>query len=272
MAAIAVAMALVVGLLGAARRRAPPVARRDPPGPPRPRGEPRGRRARPQPAAADHRPRPTAPGAPPTGVPGPRHGDAPLGAAADLTGTLPDGGARPGRGRRGRRTARCWPSCPRGAAPASSFWDALAGPRRARPARRRHPGRDRHQRRRVGVAGRGGRPSAAGPGHADVGRGMGRLRRSRCRPYFVLVDGPSGRVVGEGSGTSWEQILDLLGRAAADAELVSRRDHDAEPDPHGRPGPSRLGGRRAGARPASSRATRASTRRCTRPTPARMRT
>ena len=25
-------------------------------------------------------------------------------------------------------------------------------------------------------------------------------------PYFVLVDGPSGRVVGEGAGTSWEQV------------------------------------------------------------------
>ena len=30
-------------------------------------------------------------------------------------------------------------------------------------------------------------------------------------PYFVLVDGPSGRIVGEGSGTSWDQVVDLLG-------------------------------------------------------------
>ncbi|MDP1807295.1 MAG: hypothetical protein Q8K72_19110, partial [Acidimicrobiales bacterium] len=38
-------------------------------------------------------------------------------------------------------------------------------------------------------------------------------------PYFVLVDGPSGRVVGEGAGTSWQQVVDLLGKATADADI-----------------------------------------------------
>ncbi len=56
-------------------------------------------------------------------------------------------------------------------------------------------------------------------------------------PYFVLVDGPSGRVAGEGTATSWEQLAGLLGRAAADAGHVARarrrhldrlRDTDAE--------------------------------------------
>jgi hypothetical protein len=35
-------------------------------------------------------------------------------------------------------------------------------------------------------------------------------------PYFVLVDG-SGQVAGEGSGASWQQVVDLLGQAHADA-------------------------------------------------------
>ena len=35
-------------------------------------------------------------------------------------------------------------------------------------------------------------------------------------PFFVLVDGPSGRVVGEGSATSWEQVVDLMRTSLAD--------------------------------------------------------
>jgi hypothetical protein len=36
-------------------------------------------------------------------------------------------------------------------------------------------------------------------------------------PYFVLVDGAAGRVVGEGAGRSWSQVQRLLGQALADA-------------------------------------------------------
>jgi hypothetical protein len=36
-------------------------------------------------------------------------------------------------------------------------------------------------------------------------------------PYFVLVQ--EGRVVGEGSGAGWPQVVSLLGQAAADARL-----------------------------------------------------
>jgi hypothetical protein len=50
-------------------------------------------------------------------------------------------------------------------------------------------------------------------------------------PYFLLVDGTRG-VVGEGASASWAQVVDLLGKAAADAGLalaggparLSRRD------------------------------------------------
>ncbi len=35
-------------------------------------------------------------------------------------------------------------------------------------------------------------------------------------PYFVLVDGPSGRVAGEGSAATWEQLDNLLRQALED--------------------------------------------------------
>jgi hypothetical protein len=36
-------------------------------------------------------------------------------------------------------------------------------------------------------------------------------------PYFVLVDGPSGSVIGEGSAGSWDQVGSLMSQALADA-------------------------------------------------------
>jgi hypothetical protein len=42
-------------------------------------------------------------------------------------------------------------------------------------------------------------------------------------PYFVLVDGATGRVVGEGTGASWPQVLGLLGRSDADDAAQRRR-------------------------------------------------
>jgi hypothetical protein len=39
-------------------------------------------------------------------------------------------------------------------------------------------------------------------------------------PYFVLVDGLTGRIVGEGSGTTWTQVSSLLAQACADAGLT----------------------------------------------------
>lgn len=39
-------------------------------------------------------------------------------------------------------------------------------------------------------------------------------------PYFVLVDGPTGRVRGEGTGLDWDQVLNLLGQAGADAAAM----------------------------------------------------
>lgn len=44
-------------------------------------------------------------------------------------------------------------------------------------------------------------------------------------PYFILVDGPSSRVIGEGAAATWHQVFELLTNAVADAGI----------DPGGRP-------------------------------------
>jgi len=44
-------------------------------------------------------------------------------------------------------------------------------------------------------------------------------------PYFVLVDGPSGRIRGEGTATNWPQVESLLRDAIADAELRRSAGH-----------------------------------------------
>jgi hypothetical protein len=41
-------------------------------------------------------------------------------------------------------------------------------------------------------------------------------------PYFVLVDGQQGRVRGEGTGSTWEQVQNLFRQAADDADDASR--------------------------------------------------
>lgn len=41
-------------------------------------------------------------------------------------------------------------------------------------------------------------------------------------PYFVLVDGPSNRVIGEGSASSWEQLSNLMQQAQEDDAAPSR--------------------------------------------------
>jgi len=55
-------------------------------------------------------------------------------------------------------------------------------------------------------------------------------------PYFVLVDGGAGRVAGEGSASSWEQVVRLCRDASADRAASVRRhrahDRDAGDGPH----------------------------------------
>jgi len=41
-------------------------------------------------------------------------------------------------------------------------------------------------------------------------------------PYFVLVDGPTGAVRGEGTGPDWDQVRSLLGQATGDASAIAQ--------------------------------------------------
>jgi hypothetical protein len=41
-------------------------------------------------------------------------------------------------------------------------------------------------------------------------------------PYFLLIDGPTGRVLGEGAATSWRQVRDLMTQALDDIEHDAR--------------------------------------------------
>jgi hypothetical protein len=52
-----------------------------------------------------------------------------------------------------------------------------------------------------------------------------------ANPYFVLVDGPSGRLIGEGAAATWAQVSNLLTQAAADVGV----ELDASPLHRGAP-------------------------------------
>lgn len=47
-------------------------------------------------------------------------------------------------------------------------------------------------------------------------------------PYFVLVDGPTGSIEGEGAASTWTQVGSLLARAEADTELENEKRIDRE--------------------------------------------
>jgi hypothetical protein len=171
-------------------------------------------------ATSAHPPRRTA-----EGVPGPRDGDAPLGAAADLSGMLPDGGSAH-VAVTGVPHSTLLAFLSTGCGTCEVFWDALQ-----RLDERSLPGVDT----RVVIVTNGVESESLAAVVDRAPRGLVTLLSDQAwddydvpvSPYFLLADGPSGRIVGEGSGTSWEQILDLLGRAAADAALVGR---SAPPD------------------------------------------
>ncbi len=45
-------------------------------------------------------------------------------------------------------------------------------------------------------------------------------------PYFILVDGASGKVAGEGAAATWRQLVSLLERARADGLMASVPDRE----------------------------------------------
>jgi hypothetical protein len=47
-------------------------------------------------------------------------------------------------------------------------------------------------------------------------------------PYFVVVDGSTGRIVGQGSAPTWPRVSDLLRRAISDSEAGPDREADVD--------------------------------------------
>ena len=58
-------------------------------------------------------------------------------------------------------------------------------------------------------------------------------------PYFVLVEGSAGRVAGEGSATTWDQVVRLVTEASADREVAVRRHRAGRADGHRHDGEDR---------------------------------
>lgn len=148
------------------------------------------------------------------GVPEPRQGDAP-GAVPTITGTTPDGGTavvaispRPHATLIAFLTTGCT-TC-------AGFWQAFAG-------RVTLPGADT----RLVIVTKGHEHESPAAVARLAPKGVMTLQSSDAwadfvvpgSPYFVLVDGPTGRIVGEGAAASWEQVSGLLDRAVADGAL-----------------------------------------------------
>lgn len=53
-------------------------------------------------------------------------------------------------------------------------------------------------------------------------------------PYFILVDGPGARVIGEGAAATWPQVVELMAKAVADAGVAPDGSAIVTPRPEGR--------------------------------------
>ena len=157
------------------------------------------------------------------GVPAPRSVDGTddLGAASDITGLVAGGGAAH-VAVTGVAHTTLLAFLSTGCSTCGAFWSSLAD-----PDQRALPGVDT----RVVIVTQGPEQESEADVAALAPHDVVTVMSSEAwdahdvpvSPYFLLVDGPSGRVVGEGAGTSWEQVVGLLQRAAADAGVARRR-------------------------------------------------
>jgi len=176
-------------------------------------------------AATTPRPRPARPTA--DGVAPPRAGG--LGSAPDISGSVPDGGITH-LAVNGVEHATMLAFLSTGCGTCGAFWEALGDPQLRLP----------DPTTRVAIV--TGGPEAESPALVRelapphvvtvMSSDAWDAYDVPMSPYFVLVDGPSGRIIGEGSGVSWDQVVELLTKSAADAapspSLTTMRGRDRE--------------------------------------------
>lgn len=150
------------------------------------------------------------------GVPEPRSsvGDT---AAHDIDGVTPDGAVGRAAVAATRHTTLL-AFLSSGCLTCRDFWDAFAGDLEL-------PGTDT----RLVIVTQGPEAESASAVQALAPRGVRVLMSSQAwhdygipvSPYFLLVDGPSGAIVGEGAAQNWESVAGLLRKSLADAGLGS---------------------------------------------------
>lgn len=147
-------------------------------------------------------------------VPSPRSGGA--GAVTDIAGVAPGGGAtQVGVLGTDQRTLLAFLTT--GCLTCRSFWQSLAGPVEVAGARVVIVTKDPSEESESAVL------ELAPASVAVVMSSAGwRAYRVEVAPYFVLVDGQQGVVVGEGAAASWDQVQRLLEQAVADASVPGR--------------------------------------------------
>ncbi len=166
------------------------------------------------------------------GVPGPAHVSGRR--AVDIVGQLPRGGARTislsGSGHTGRRrqsTVLAFLST--GCATCATFWDAF------------DEGVELPAGMRLVVVTKGHEMESPATVAAIAPGGVTTVMSTAAwddfgvpvAPYFALVDGASGVVVGEGAAHGWQLVLDMLSRAEADRKAAQGGDSSdvAQQDP-----------------------------------------
>ncbi len=152
------------------------------------------------------------------GVATPRSSD--VRAASDLLGNTPDGGSlRVAVSGVDHSTLVAFLST--GCLTCANFWEAFAD-----PDRRELPGADT----RLVIVTKGLENESPARLEELAPRGVTLVASSSAwddyevpvAPYFLLVDGPEGAILGEGAAASWDQVQDLLGQAMADAGLDTK--------------------------------------------------
>jgi hypothetical protein len=146
------------------------------------------------------------------GVPEPRAGATP---AADISGVTPDGNGKV-VGVVGAEHSTLLAFLSSGCGTCGDFWRAFASGE-ADPL----PGRST----RLVIVTKGAEDESISAVRALAPTGHTTVMSSAAfddygvpvSPYFILVDGPSSQVVGEGAAASWSQVANLLRQAAADA-------------------------------------------------------